>query len=277
MLALAIARIGDRDEAEDLVQETLIAAWQAGRDVPPADLGRLLAERCHCWQACRRAARAALGRLIAAGDPLPPWLTGSSGDADGEAIVELVVLRLTIAERLRRPTTDRGAATRRDATGAARPTGPTVPLPAIPADLAAERPIAAALVRAGARVAPVTPAATPQVAAKRRRRRGRAGPHGGVTAELAAALARHDRLRAQLPERERAAERAARRLDELRRPVRPGTHGRRRGSPPRRRCSPPPSATSGRWRRGATWRAAWPTCVATPGLAAALARRERRR
>jgi sigma-70-like protein len=31
LLALAIARTGDRDEAEDLVQETLIAAWQGAR------------------------------------------------------------------------------------------------------------------------------------------------------------------------------------------------------------------------------------------------------
>ena len=62
------------------------------------------------------------------------------------------------------PSDDRpGRGHRRDATGAARPTGPTVPLPAVPADLAADRPIAAALVRAGAPMAaPATPATTPR-------------------------------------------------------------------------------------------------------------------
>ena len=135
------------------MQETLIAAWQAGRHVPPAGAGP--AAQPSGVTAGRRAGAprgAALGRLVAAGDPLPPWLTGhrATPTARPSSSWSCSASPSPSGCAVRRPTGARPP--RRDATGAARPTGPTVPLPAIPADLAAERPIAAALVRAGAPV-----------------------------------------------------------------------------------------------------------------------------
>src|SRR3712207_9140198 len=51
LLARAVARVGDHDEAEDLVQEALITAWERGVRVAAPDLDQLLMERCRCWQA----------------------------------------------------------------------------------------------------------------------------------------------------------------------------------------------------------------------------------
>jgi hypothetical protein len=83
---------------------------------------------------------------------------------------------------------------------------PALALPAVPADLAAERPIAAALVRAGA------PTAEPRPPRRRRRR-----PAAPAAAGPTTSPARRDRLLAQLGERARAADRAARRLAQARR------------------------------------------------------------
>ena len=90
------------------------------------------------------------------------------------------------------------------------------PLPPVPTSLAQTQALAAAFVRAGAplRLADVTPGTG---ARKRQRHRRRRGQAGSDAVQMSAAEARHDRLQAQLRERERAAERAGRRLDQARR------------------------------------------------------------
>jgi hypothetical protein len=215
LLVSAEARIGDADAAEDIAQETIIAAWEAALPAAPAALAPLLDERCRCWQARRRDECAALRRLAADGAP-PPWVIGAAtGPFDAEAIVEAVVLRLGITERLRE-----GAARDADvphgaAVGVRAAPGPARLTP-VPPDLARTNPIAAARVRAG------VPVAEPPMSAQdhrppRSRRRRTDAPATGPAARLAARSARVERLTTQLRERERAAERAGRHLEEARR------------------------------------------------------------
>ncbi len=90
------------------------------------------------------------------------------------------------------------------------------PLPPVPTSLAQTQALAAAFIRAGAPLRPthVSPRAG---ARKRQRHRCRRGQAGSDAVQMAAAEARHDRLQAQLREREHAAERAGRQLDQARR------------------------------------------------------------
>ncbi|MCC6629306.1 MAG: hypothetical protein IT340_18115 [Chloroflexi bacterium] len=89
-----------------------------------------------------------------------------------------------------------------------------VSLPPVPADLAADCAIAAALVRAGAPTVPPVSSDCPPSAARCRRRR---QPAAAEVASPAGPAACRDRLLAQLGERTRAADRTARRLAQARR------------------------------------------------------------
>ena len=184
LLAQAVALVRDPDEAEDLIWETISTAWRTGTET---------------------------------GECLLPWFAGPApGWVSHEAMAELALRRMTIMAWLRRS----GAGTP-PAIGigdtATRPMAPPVwSLPPVPAPLAQTQALAAALVRAGAPLRPV--AVTPGAGAKKHRRRHqRHGQAGGDAGQQAAAVARHDRLQAQLRERARAAERAGRRLDQARR------------------------------------------------------------
>ena len=275
LLARAVARVGDHDAAEDLVQETLITAWERGVRVAASDLDQLLIKHCRCWQARRQARRSALHRLAMAGSPPSPWLLGPTlTAADSAAIVELVLLRVAIVERLRRPATG-GAGS---AAGAAVVTDRRVqpvatPLPTVPARLAETSSVAAALVRAGAPVAsPAPPSGASGGRRRSRRRRSRAG-HG--EARPPAALAQYDRLHRQLQERERAAERAGRHLDQARR-----GYDRARTAEERATADAVLVAAAVRHERAQAVRRDLERQLAavraTPGLARALAGRERR-
>ena len=212
LLALVTARLASSADAEDLVLTPLIAAWQAGLSNDTTDaLDQLLPEQCWCWQTRERAVRAILGRLIAAGELLPPWLAGPAPLAiNGAAGLDVALLRLIIGEwaqgaggaALDASASPSGTVDRR-AWSAAR-------LPRVPAALAQTRPVAAALVRAGAPIEParVTPA---------RPRQHRPAPAPDAAARSVDRSARLQRLQGQLRERERARERAARHLDEMRR------------------------------------------------------------
>lgn len=96
----ALSQVDDADAAEDLVQETLIAAWQAGAGWSPAALDRALADRCRCYrrdwhQHGTHSAAAHDDETMPARPMMVDRLTTDAG-------LDEVELRLTIVEGVRR-------------------------------------------------------------------------------------------------------------------------------------------------------------------------------
>jgi DNA-directed RNA polymerase specialized sigma24 family protein len=100
LIGQALGRVDDADAAEDLVQETLITAWQAGAGWSPAVLDRVLADHCRGCQPDRRQDH---GQLVeAAGDEPMPCRPATADPIATDAGLDEVELRLTIVEGLRR-------------------------------------------------------------------------------------------------------------------------------------------------------------------------------
>lgn len=92
-------QVDDADEAEDIAQETLIAAWQAGVGWSAATLDRVLADRCRGCQASRQD-----DRTRPEANPNAPVVidrVGADAMASDAGLAD-VELRLTIVESLRR-------------------------------------------------------------------------------------------------------------------------------------------------------------------------------
>lgn len=100
LIGQALGRVDDADAAEDLVQETLITAWQAGAGWSPTVLDRVLADHCRGCQPDRRQDHAQL--VEATGDEPMPVRPTMADPIATDAGLDEVELRLTIVEGLRR-------------------------------------------------------------------------------------------------------------------------------------------------------------------------------